>query len=51
MTAKFKAEFRLLREYVFTLHDIMNIPEMFTCYNGVKVTGIESLCILLKRYS
>ena len=31
--------------------NIMNIPEMFTCYNGVKVTGTEGLCILLKRYS
>ena len=46
-----KTEFRFLREDIYTLHDIMNIPEMFTCYNGVKVTGIEGLCILLKRYS
>ena len=46
-----KAEFRFLRKDICTLHDIMNIPEMFTCYNGVKVTGIEGLCILLKRYS
>ena len=46
-----KAEFRFLREDIYTLHDIMNIPEKFTCYNGVKVTGIEGLCILLKRYS
>ena len=45
-----KAEFRFLREDIYTLHDIMNIPEKFTCYNGVKVTGIEGLCILLKRY-
>ena len=29
----------------------MNIPEMFTCYIGVKEPGIEGLCILLKRYS
>ena len=46
-----EAEFRFLREDIYTLHDIMNIPEMLTCYNGVKVTGIEGLCILLKRCS
>ena len=46
-----EAEFRFLREDIYTLHDIMNIPEMFTCYDGVKVTGKEGLCILLKRYS
>ena len=45
-----KAEFRLLREDIYTLHDVMNILEMFTCYNGVKVTGIEGLYIHLKRY-
>ena len=45
-----KEEFRFLREDIYTLHAIMNIPEMFTCYNGVKVIGIEDVCILLKRY-
>ena len=46
-----KAEFRFLREDIYTLRDIINIPEMFTCCNGLKVTGIERLCILLKTYS
>ena len=40
-----RAEVRFLREDIYTLHDIMNIPEMLTCYNDVKVTGIEGLCI------
>ena len=44
---KCKVEFRFLREGIYTLHD-MNITEMFTCYNGVKVT-IIGFCILLKR--
>ena len=48
---EFKAEFRFLREDIYTLHDIMNIPEMFTCYSDVKETKIEGLCILLKRFS
>ena len=38
---EWKAEFWFLREDIYTLHDIMKIPEMLTCYNGVKVTGIE----------
>ena len=46
-----KAECSFLGKDIYTLHDIMNIPEMFTCYNGVTVTGIEGLYILLKRYS
>ena len=46
-----KAEFRFLREDIYKLHDIMNIPEMFTCYAGVKVTRIEGICIVPKRYS
>ena len=47
---KCKAEFRFLREDIYSLHD-MNIPGLFTCYYGVKVTRLEGLCILLKRYS
>ena len=47
---KCKAEFRFLREDIYSLHD-MNIPGLFTCYYGVKVTRLEALCILLKRYS
>ena len=46
-----KAEIRFLREDIYTLRDIINIPKMFTCYNGVKVTGIKGLFILLKSYS
>ena len=38
---EWKAEFWFLREDIYTLHDIMKIPEILTCYNGVKVTGIE----------
>ena len=44
-------EFRFLRVDIYTLNDITNIPEIFTSHNGVKVTVIEGLCILLKRYS
>ena len=46
-----KSEFRFFRENIYILHYTMNVLEMFTCFNGVKVTGIEGLCILLKRYS
>ena len=46
-----KSEFRFLKDDIYTLKEIMNIPDVFTCYNGLKVSGIESLCILLKRYA
>ena len=39
-----------VRQNICSLEKIYTIPEMFTCYNGVKGTGIEGLCILLKRY-
>ena len=48
---KCKVEFRFLREDIYTLYDLMNIPEMFRCYNSVNVTRIEGLYILFKRYS
>ena len=44
-----KVDFKFLRQDIYTLHDIINNSEIFTCYNGVKVTGKEGLCILLKR--
>ena len=33
------------------MQNTLHIPEFITCYNGIKVTGIEALCILLKSYA
>ena len=46
-----KSEFRFLKNDIYALHEVMNIPEEFLCYNGVKFSGIEGLCILLKRFT
>ena len=29
----------------------MNLPDVFTCYSGLKIDGMEGLCIFLKRYA
>ena len=48
---EYEVEFLFLREDIYTLHDIINIPGMFTCYNGAKVRRIKGLWILLKSTS
>ena len=44
---KCEVEFGLPKVDIYTLHYIMNI----LLYNGAKVTKIDGLCILLRRYS
>jgi len=46
-----KTEFRFGKPEISLLAESMDIPESFTCSNGTKATGIEGLCIVLKRYS
>ena len=46
-----QAEFRFLKNDIYTLMDTMNVPDEFTCYNGFKVDGLKSLCVLLKRFA
>ena len=31
--------------------EAMNLPDVFTCYNGLKIDGMEGLSIFLKRYA
>ena len=45
------SEFRIEKDDLFLLHDILQIPDRITCYNGTVVSGIEDLCICLKRYA
>ena len=45
------SEFRFEKEDLFLLHDVLQIPDRITCYNGTAVSGIEALCICLKRYA
>ena len=44
-------EFRFMRNDIYELREVFNIPDQFVCYNGTSVTGIEGLCIYLKQYS
>ena len=46
-----KAEFRFDLEDLPILAQAMWTPEKFTCDNGTTATGMEGLCILLKRFA
>ena len=43
-------EFRFMRNDIYKLREVFYIPDRFVCYNGTSVTGIEGVCIFLKRY-
>ena len=40
-----------MRNNIYKVREVFNIPDQFVCYNGTSVTGIEGLCIYLKHYS
>ena len=40
-----------MRNDIYELREVFNIPDQFVCYNGTSVTGIEGLCIYINRYS
>ena len=44
-------EFRFMRNDIYKLRGIFNIPHQIVCYNGTSVTDIEGLRIYLKRFS
>ena len=44
-------EFRFEKEDLFLLHDVLQIPDRITCYNGTALSGIKTLSICLKRYA
>ena len=45
------SEFRFLKNDIYTLYDVFELPAEVTCHNGFKEDGIKSLCILLKRFA
>ena len=45
------AEFRFLKNDIYYLCEKLQIPNEMTCSNRLKISGIESLCILLKRFA
>ena len=46
-----QAEFHFYKNDVYDLKEVLNLPEEFTCYNGLKIDSIDGLCIFLKRFA
>ena len=46
-----KVEFRFQKNDIYQLAEAFDIPEFMRCYNGIKICGIEALCIYLKRFA
>ena len=46
-----KAEFRFATSELPRLAEALRIPDMSTCCNGTTASGLEGLCILLKRFA
>ena len=46
-----KTEFRFFKNDVYLLGEVLQIPDLIKCPNGIIVNGIEALSVLLKRFS
>ncbi|XP_015772316.1 PREDICTED: uncharacterized protein LOC107350588 [Acropora digitifera] len=46
-----KTEFRFGKTEILVLAEALQIPHCFTCVNGTVASGIEGLCMLLKRFT
>ena len=45
-----EVEFRFLRNDIHKLIDVIDFPNTFTCYNGLKLDAVVGICIFLKRF-
>ena len=46
-----ESNFRLAKEDIPVLVDYLHIPDNFVCSQGTRCSGVEGLCVLLKRLS
>lgn len=46
-----KTEFRVGKSELNLLAEALGIPDSFVCSNGTKATGLEGLCVVLKRFA
>ena len=46
-----KAEFRFFKNDIYLLGEVLDIPDIMKCPNGVLVDGTEALSVLLKRFA
>ena len=47
--AQCKREFRFLRSHIYDLKNVLNIPEKIVTTQLLVSSGVDALCILLKR--
>ena len=47
--AQCKREFRFLRSRIYDLKHVLNIPEKIVTCQRTVISGVDALCILLKR--
>ena len=45
------AEFRVNLSELYVLAEVLRIPERFYCPNGTVASGLEGLCVVLKRFA
>ena len=43
-----ETKFRVEKTDLFTLAEVLQIPEVFKCHQRSKIDGVEGLCMLLK---
>ena len=48
---EFLSEFRVNLSELYALAEVLRIPEHFPCRNGTVATGLEGLCVVLKRFA
>ena len=46
-----KSEFRFLKHDIYTLLDVLNLPEKITCQNRFSLCSEEAVCLLLRRFA
>ncbi len=44
-------EFRFSKQEIYDLVNVLELPEVSSCYNGTVVDSVEALCICLKRFA
>lgn len=50
-TDECKAEFRFHKTDLLKLLEVLRLPDPIVCYNGLNVSAVEGLCILLKYFA
>lgn len=46
-----RSNFRFCKNDVFNFKETLQIPDEIECYNRTVISGIEALCIFLKRFA